>query len=147
MAEKIRDIMHRGVQTVNRNSPIHEAAMKMRDHHIGDVIVMENNQPFGICTDRDIVVNAIADRRGLDTPVGEICSRNLITVKPDDSLDQAIQLMRSHSIRRIPVMENNQCVGFVSLGDLARARDPNSVLAQISQAPSNSGARRPAATT
>jgi CBS domain-containing protein len=69
--------------------------------------------------------------------VGEIASRELTTIDPDESVDSAVALMRERSIRRLPVVEDGRPVGIVSLGDLALERDPDSCLGEISAAPPN----------
>ena len=110
----------------------------MRDAHVGDVLVMRHEAICGIVTDRDIVVRCVAD--GADphlTPIGEICSTDLTDVRPEDRLDDAIELMRYRAIRRLPVVEGDQPVGILSLGDLATVRNPSSALADISEAPPN----------
>jgi CBS domain-containing protein len=110
----------------------------MRDANIGDIVVADDGQICGILTDRDVVVRAIAERRDpARTKLADICSRNLTTVSPADSLDHAVQLMRQKAIRRLPVVENGRVVGIVSIGDLALERDPTSALSDISAAPSN----------
>jgi CBS domain-containing protein len=115
-----------------------EAARAMRDAGIGDVIVVEGEEVRGVLTDRDIVVRAIAEGRDpVQTRVGEIMSRELTSVAPDDEVEAAIKLMREKAIRRLPVLERGRPIGVLSLGDLAVARDPASVLGTISAAPPN----------
>jgi len=116
-----------------------DAAQIMRGNDIGDVIVLEDDRLFGILTDRDIVVRALAE--GADpetTPVGEICSRDLATIEPTASVGQAVRLMREKAIRRLPVVDRSGYVlGIVSIGDVAVERDRHSALADISAAPPN----------
>jgi CBS domain-containing protein len=69
--------------------------------------------------------------------LGEICSRYLVHVSPDDSIDRAVALMREKAVRRLPVLADGTPVGIVTLGDVASARDPGSALAEISDAPGN----------
>jgi CBS domain-containing protein len=108
----------------------------MREQAIGDVIVMENQQVCGIVTDRDIVVRSVAAAGDpAATTLADICSHAITTVSPEDSLEQAVHLMRAKAIRRLPVVEDGRAVGMVSLGDLALARAPDSVLGEISAAP------------
>jgi CBS domain-containing protein len=111
----------------------------MCEADIGDVIVTnEKGYICGIVTDRDIVVRAVA--QGSDcqgTKLGDICSRELTTLSPDDSIDDAVCLMRERAVRRLPVVEQGCPVGIVSIGDLALAKDPTSALADISGAPPN----------
>jgi CBS domain-containing protein len=69
------------------------------------------------------------------TTLADICSHSLLTVTPTDSVEEAVRLMRTHAIRRLPVVEGGQAVGLVSLGDLAVEREPHSALGEISAAP------------
>jgi CBS domain-containing protein len=119
-------------------STVAEAARKMRDADIGDVIVLDDGQLRGIVTDRDIVIRAIADGRDPATvKLGDICSRDLTTLSPTDTVDDAVRLMRDKAIRRLPVVEQGKPVGIVSLGDLAVSQDPHSALGNISAAAPN----------
>jgi CBS domain-containing protein len=71
------------------------------------------------------------------TKLGDICSRDLVTVSPTDSVEDAIRIMRERALRRLPVLDNGKAVGIISLGDLAIDLDRKSVLADISAAPAN----------
>jgi CBS domain-containing protein len=71
------------------------------------------------------------------TTVGDICSPDLVTVGPDEDVSIAVDRMREHAVRRLPVVEGGRAVGIVSLGDLAMERDPDSALGDISSAPPN----------
>ena len=111
----------------------------MRDQAIGDVIVLKDGAICGIVTDRDITVRAVAEGRDpKSTPVGDICTEGLATVTPDASVAEAVELMRSKAVRRLPVVEGGKPIGIVSIGDLAVERDPKSALADISSADPNS---------
>ena len=136
--DSIRDVMTPEPVTVAATTTLEQAARHMRDAGIGNVIVREGEQITGILTDRDIVVRAVAE--GWDpsqTPVGDVASRELTTISPDEPVDAAVALMRERSIRRLPVVESGRPVGIVSLGDLALERDPDSCLGEISAAPPN----------
>ena len=138
MAQQIRELMTPNPVALPGTTSVHEAARAMRDADIGNVIVIENNQVCGIVTDRDIVVRTVAEARDpATTTLADLCSHPLVTVTPTDSVEQAVQLMRSKAIRRLPVVEGGQPVGIVSLGDLAMERDPGSALGDISSAPPN----------
>jgi signal-transduction protein with cAMP-binding, CBS, and nucleotidyltransferase domain len=87
----------------------------------------------GVVTDRDIAVRGIAEE--LDpatTRLADIITHDLVVVSPNDDVETAVELMRTHAVRRLPVLDGEQPVGIVSLGDLAIERDSDSVLAQIS---------------
>ena len=138
MAQQIRELMTPNPVALPGTASVHEAARAMRDAQIGDVIVIENNQVCGIVTDRDIVVRILAEARDPATAtLADICSHSLVTVTPADSVEEAVRLMRTHAIRRLPVVDGGQAVGIVSLGDLAVERDPGSALGEISGAPPN----------
>lgn len=138
MAQKIQDVMIPNPTTLPISATIPAAARAMRDNAIGAVIVLEESRLRGILTDRDIVVRAIAvDRDPATTTVGEICSKELTTLAPEDDVDHAARLMRERKLRRLPVLDHETVVGIVSLGDLARKHDPDSILAEISAAPPN----------
>jgi ATP-dependent Lon protease len=137
--QKIQDVMTKHVHCVGTATTIREVARLMRDYKIGDVLVTDDSGKLcGIVTDRDVVVRAVAEHKDLDTmTVADIESAKLITVAPDSSVDQAVQLMRDHAIRRIPVCDGDQLLGIVTIGDLAQQRDPSSALGHISRAAPN----------
>ncbi|MGH2394145.1 MAG: CBS domain-containing protein [Candidatus Limnocylindria bacterium] len=139
MDEKVRDVMTPDPIALPSTATLVEAARTMRDNSIGDVLVVADGRLQGMVTDRDIVTHAIAD--SLDpttTTVADISSSTMVTMTPDQEAAQAVELMRSHAIRRVPVVdENGQPVGMVTLGDLAVELDSRSALAEISAAPPN----------
>lgn len=138
MAQDIRTVMTPDPVTVDANAALVDAASAMHDADVGDVIVTEDGAVAGILTDRDIVIRATA--RGSDpvnTTVGDVCSRELAFLEPDQTVDEAIAIMRDRALRRLPVLEEGRPIGIVSLGDLAVQRDRGSVLGDISAAPSN----------
>ena len=136
MAQEIRELMTPNPVTMPGTASVHDAARAMRDSDIGDVIVIEHNQVCGIITDRDIAVRIVAESQDPSTTtLADICSHSLLTVTPTDAVEHAVRLMRTHAIRRLPVVEEGQAVGIVSLGDLAIERDPKSALGGISSAP------------
>ncbi len=138
MAQYLRDIMTQRPVTVQATDTVVAAARSMRDGNIGDVVVVDNEQIQGILTDRDIVVRALAEGRDpARTTVGEICSRELTTLSPNDTIGDAEKTMRDRAIRRLPVVEGGRPVGIVSLGDLAVEKNPESTLGGISAAPPN----------
>jgi CBS domain-containing protein len=135
MAQEIRDVMTQDVVTLPTDASLADASRAMRERDIGDVLVVDGDRLAGIVTDRDIVVRAIAeDRSPSDTTVGELATGDVTSLSPEDSVEDAIRIMRDQAVRRIPVVENHRPVGIVSIGDLAVERDPNSALADISVA-------------
>ena len=138
MAQSIREIMTADPRTVEPSATLRDAARQMSQDDIGAVLVVENGTLAGILTDRDIVVRAIAEGRDpSSTTVGEVASRDVASLTPDQSVDDAIRLVREQNVRRIPVVQDGRPAGIVSIGDLAIERDSDSALADISSEPPN----------
>jgi CBS domain-containing protein len=113
-----------------------DAARQMRAGDVGDVVVTRDRQVAGIVTDRDVVIRAVAEGRAPEsTPVGEIATGDVQVLEPSQSVEEALQTMREHQIRRLSVVDGGRPVGIVSLGDLAIESDPGSALAEISTGP------------
>ncbi|QTL97655.1 CBS domain-containing protein [Iocasia frigidifontis] len=116
---QLRDIMTNNVQTVNPNSSVKDAATIMKNLNVGSVPVCEGKRAVGIITDRDIAIRNVANNGDSNTPVTQVMSKNMIYGQPDMSDQEAATLMAEKQIRRLPVVENDNLVGIVSLGDLA----------------------------
>lgn len=138
MPPTVRDVMTTDPVSLEAQASVVDAATKMKDRDIGDVIVVDKGQVCGVVTDRDIVVRVLADGREPGaTKLADICSRDLATVSPDDDLTAAGNLMRDRAVRRVPVVDQGKPVGVLSMGDLALERDAQSALGQVSGAPPN----------
>jgi len=136
---QLRDVMTANPTIFPATATIADAARAIRDTDVGDVLVERDGVLCGIVTDRDIVVRAVAeDRNPSDARLGDICSRELTTLAPADSVEDAVRVMRDKALRRLPICDGDQPVGVVSLGDLAIERDSDSALADISMASPNS---------
>jgi len=132
MDAKVRDVMTPGPIGVDYDQSVGEAARAMRDWGVGAILVVSNGSLYGLVTDRDLVVRAVAEERGADEPVGPLSSANLIGVDADADVHEAMRLMRQHRVRRLPVLEDGQVAGIVSLGDLAMQDEPDLAFAQLS---------------
>jgi len=132
MDAKVRDVMTPGPIGVDYDQSVGEAARAMRDWGVGAILVVSSGSLYGLVTDRDLVVRAVAEERGADEPVGPLSSANLIGVDADADVHEAMRLMRQHGVRRLPVLEDGQVAGIVSLGDLAMQDEPDLALAQLS---------------
>jgi len=137
---KVRDLMSRDPVVLLDSESCVKGAAAMRQHHTGDVLVSDGNGALlGIVTDRDIALRCVADGRDpAITTLRMVCSTEPVTLEPSASVEDAIRLMGDKHVRRIPITEDGKPVGIVSLGDLAEARDEDSVLGQISAASPNS---------
>ena len=138
MARSVNEVMTHDPRTVDAGDTLAEAARVMREADVGPVLVVEEGRVTGILTDRDIVVRAVADGRDpQSTTVREAYSSDLVSLTPDQDLDDAVRLMREHDVRRLPVVQDGRPAGILSLGDLAVERDSDSALADISAASPN----------
>ncbi|MER6979496.1 CBS domain-containing protein [Streptomyces carpinensis] len=111
------------------STSVQKVATVMRDENIGAVLVVDNGRLRGLVTDQELTVCIFADGSdGASRTVAEACSGELVTVAPDDDVDQAVQLMRSKALSRLPVVDNGRRVGVIALSDLALERDIDSAL-------------------
>jgi CBS domain-containing protein len=124
-------------KTVEASATVEEAAKIMAEDDLGSVLIVENGEVQGIITDRDIVVRVIAKGNGADASVREAATTDVETLSPDDSIDDAVKKMEQADVRRLPVVDDGKPAGIVSLGDLAKAKDQDSALADISSASPN----------
>jgi CBS domain-containing protein len=138
MGHTIRDVMTDNPRTLKADATLVDAAKIMRDEDTGIVPITDGDTLNGVVTDRDIVVRAIADGKDPGSlKVSDLASKELVTVDPQQSLDEALRLMAKHQIRRLPVVEeDNRLVGIVAQADIARAGDDartGEVVQQISK--------------
>jgi len=115
-----------------------EAAQLMREGHIGSLPITADEQLVGMITDRDIAMRVVAEAADhTNTSVGDVSSRDLVTVEPDEDLDEALQLMARHQVRRLPVVENGRLVGIVAQADIALSENEKTAkLVEAISAPS-----------
>ncbi len=117
-------VCQRDVSTITGDSSLVEAAAMMRDHHVGSLIVIENNKPqsvpIGIITDRDIVVQIMAlDIPYEDVLISELMSDELYKVNGDQSVFELFKYMQEYAVRRLPVVDDmGDLIGIISLDDL-----------------------------
>ena len=120
MARSVRDTMTGNPRSIDASASVVEAAQLMREGHIGSLPITHDGQLVGMITDRDITTRVVADAVDhMKAPVGDVSSRDLIIVEPDRDLDEALQLMAVHQVRRLPVVENGRLVGIVAQADVA----------------------------
>ncbi|MFS2295546.1 MAG: CBS domain-containing protein [Actinomadura sp.] len=137
MAMKVNEVMTPVPVAVSPDTSLAEVGGLMRQHGIGDVLVVHEGRLRGLVTDRDIVVRAVALQKDMSAAVADVCSTDLVTVASGEDADTAVRLMREHAIRRVPVVQGERAIGMVSIGDLAVQRDERSALADISAGPPN----------
>jgi len=141
MGPKVRDHMTDRPRCVTPETPVVEAAQLMAAEDVGSLPILEDDKLIGVVTDRDIVVRAVAQQKNPQgMPVREVASRELVTVRPDEDLSEALKLMAFNQVRRLPVVdEDNNLVGVLAQADVASAAKEKSVgemVAEISRTPS-----------
>jgi CBS domain-containing protein len=138
MAQSIREVMTKNPTVVTTDTNIVEAAKCFKDGDFGALIVTDGDDVAGILTDRDIALRVVAEGRDPEsTTAGDVCTKDVKSLSPDDSVEDAIKLVRTENVRRVPVVEGAKAVGIVSIGDLAVERDKDSALADLSAASPN----------
>ena len=124
---KVSEVMTREVQTIQPDQPVQEAASFMLDAEAGSIPVTDGERLIGMITDRDIAVRGVAKGHGPDTPVRELMTNEVVSVRFDDDCDAVASKMSEAQVRRLPVLdEQDRLCGIVSLGDLARETDSES---------------------
>lgn len=126
MANRASDIMSRDITVIREEETMRDAAQRLASDDIGVLPICDSNKQLkGMLTDRDIVVHVVA--RGKDpasTTARELEQGEIITLRPDDSVEHALDLMAQHQVRRLPVVEDGRVVGMVSQADVAKAVRP-----------------------
>ena len=138
MGQLIREVMTANPSTIEPNQFVVEAARIMKQEDAGVVPVTENGRLTGMVTDRDIAIRVVAEGKDpQSTAVREVASKNLVTIDPQQDLDEALRLMAQHQVRRLPVVEEDgRLVGVVAQADVAREGDDTKtgqVVQEISQ--------------
>ena len=119
---RVKDFMSKDIVSVSPQTDLSEAARLMKQHDVGILPVVEQDALRGVVTDRDIVVKGLAEGRPTAT-VSEVMSQKVVSLSPDDDDKEARRLMSDNDVRRLPVCQDDQLIGMVSVGDLAVRTD------------------------
>lgn len=114
----IADIMTKSVISIDSTISINDAAKTMEDAKVGAVIVMENNKPVGIVTDRDFSVKVAAHAYQISDPIKHIMSSPVLSINSDETVRTAADLMHEKGIRKLPVIDNEKLVGIITATDI-----------------------------
>ena len=117
---EVKQIMNSSVVSVNSSVTATDVAKMMEDTGVGAVVVLENNVPVGIATDRDFAIKIAAHSYPIDTPVRRIMSSPLISIDPDSDLWVASDLMSTRNVRKLPVIDDDKVVGIITSSDLVK---------------------------
>ena len=137
-----RDIMTAGAECATTDETLVDAARKMRELDVGALpICGDDNRLHGMITDRDIVINCVAEGGDPGSiKVSELANGKPVTIGADDSIEETLRTMTDHGVRRLPVIDGHELVGIVSQADVAKNLPEGAVgdlVAAISSAPSN----------
>jgi len=121
---KVKEVMHKGVDWVGRETPLIELAKLMRQHDVGCIPIGENDRLIGMVTDRDIVCKGLA-QNGFDVrraSARDVMTEGIHCCREDDDLAKAVRHMETLKVRRLPVInKSKRMVGILSLGDISNA--------------------------
>ena len=125
MGQSIKDVMTSDPCTIDADKSVAYAAKMMRDEDVGLAPIVEDDKLIGMLTDRDIAIRVVAEGRNSDqVTVGEVASKQVVTIDPQQDLVEALRIMAKHQVRRLPVVkEDGQLVGVVAQADVAREGD------------------------
>ena len=122
MHKNIRDAMTARPTTVEPHTTAKEAARIMKTEDVGSLPILENDRLVGVVTDRDLAIRLLAEGKGAETAVSEIASKDVVTIDPQQSLEEAARLMAEHQLRRLPVCEEDgKLVGILAQADIAQS--------------------------
>ena len=122
MNQRVRDAMTSSPKTINLSTTTQEAARLMKSEDVGALPIVEGDKLVGVVTDRDLAVRVLAEGKSPDTAVSEIASKDVVTVDPDQTLEDAARLMAEHQVRRLPVVEEDgKLVGVLAQADVAQS--------------------------
>ena len=138
MPKTVREVMSSKLCSIDTDKPVAYAAKMMRDEDVGIAPIVEGDRLVGVLTDRDIAVRVVAEGRDPEqVKVTEVASRDVVTLDPQQDLDEALRLMARHQVRRLPVVEEDgRLVGVVAQADVAQQADEQrtgEVVEQISR--------------
>ncbi|MFL5945361.1 MAG: CBS domain-containing protein [Gaiellaceae bacterium] len=127
MGQSIRDVMTSNPCSIDAEKSVAYAAKMMKEEDVGLAPIVEGDKLVGMLTDRDIAIRVVAEGRNPDqTQVREVASNQVVTIDPQQDLDEALRIMAKHQVRRLPVVEEDgRLVGVVAQADIAREGDDN----------------------
>ncbi|MDQ3067470.1 MAG: CBS domain-containing protein [Actinomycetota bacterium] len=108
--------------SVEAGTSVEEAARKMKSEDVGSLPIVDGDRLVGVVTDRDLAIRVLGEGKSADTTVGEIASKDVVTIDPQQDLQEAARLMAEHQVRRLPVVEEDgKLVGMLAQADIAAA--------------------------
>jgi CBS domain-containing protein len=135
MGKKIKESMTAKPCSIDADKPVSYAAKMMKDEDVGLAPIVEGNRLIGTLTDRDIAIRVVAEGRDPETTTArEVASKDVVTVDPDQDLQEALRLMAQHQVRRLPVVEEDgKLVGVLAQADVAQDARPDETGRMVEQ--------------
>ena len=116
----VKDVMKKGVITIDSKMTIKDAACMMDDANVGCVVITKDNIPSGILTERDFVKRVVSKNRPTSTPIFEVMSSPLVMIKPDETIWEAAETMKQKRIHKLPVYLDNKVIGIITTTDIVK---------------------------
>lgn len=114
----VRDVMNKNVVVAEPEITVKEAAGIMSQHHIGSLVILKDKKIIGIITERNILVAVAQGKDAELTTVEEIMSKNVITIAPDKTIEEAVNLMVEHKVKKLPVVDDDKLIGIITASDI-----------------------------
>ncbi|MDQ1281273.1 MAG: hypothetical protein QG670_2538 [Thermoproteota archaeon] len=130
----VEDLMTKDVVTIDSSKTVFDAAVLMNEKEIADLIVVEDQIPVGIVTERDFVRRVVSKKMPLETKISEIMSKPLITIDSYYSIRDAARLMIEKKVRRLPILKDSKLVGILVASDFIRHLSKKSITEEILEA-------------
>jgi len=115
----IKENMNSSVLSLHSTVPASDAAKLLEDSKTSAIVVLENQIPVGIVTNKDLMIKIVAHSYPLDTPLRRIMATPLISISPDTDIKEALELMASKKIRKLPVIDKDEVVGMIVASEIA----------------------------
>ena len=120
---RIKEIFNKGLISADVNASVYDVANLMKKHNIGFIPITNNQSIVGVITDRDIVINAIANNCDCNQSIEDYINKNVIKIDYNREIHDALSLMKQHKIKRIIVMDGEQIIGVLSLSDIIKTNE------------------------
>lgn len=118
----VQEAMTSSPTAITPDTTVQEAARLMKSEDVGALPIVEEGRLTGVITDRDLAIRGVAQGLATETPVRELASKDVVTIDPEQSLEEAARLMAEHQVRRLPVVEEDgRLVGMLAQADVAKA--------------------------
>lgn len=117
---KVNELMNKNIISINKEALISDLSHKMKEYNIGFIPVVDNNKVIGVITDRDIVVNAVANNCDINCSIDSYINNDIVSIECDKDINDALDLMSSKKVKRLIVTDKKKVVGIISLSDILK---------------------------